>query len=118
MIYLDNAAATPFDVGVLDRFSELAVENYVNQEATHGAAYRLRKELQEAGTQLAELLTGNRDNQVCWATSGTEALFLAAQLPEFRSGNLVTTAIEHPALAAALAEKEENGREVRRVRVG
>ncbi len=101
MLYLDNAAAARPDAEVLDYFRECASRHYVNQEAAHGAARRLRMELTEAGERLSWSVAG-RLMSVHWAMSGTELFGFLAAFPLNSSGNVVTSRFEHPALTASL----------------
>ncbi len=108
-LYLDHAAATRPDPEVLDYFRECALRDYANQEATHGAAYRLRGQLEEAGERLAQAVAG-RSMAVHWAMTGTELFGALAALPHRRQGNIVTSGAEHPALAAALWQMDSEVR--------
>ncbi len=99
MIYFDHAAAMRPDPEILDFYRQKLDDSYANQEAGHGAAYCLRRELEQAASEMAQLLTG-RPMLVLWAGSGTELFHALSLLPW--QGELCCTHFEHPALEAAL----------------
>ncbi len=108
-LYLDHAAAMKPDPEVLDYFRECAGHDYANQEAIHGAAYRLRGKLAEAGERLAQAVAG-RPMAVHWAMTGTELFGCLAALPHRGRSNVVTSGAEHPALAVALRRMDSEVR--------
>lgn len=102
MIYFDQAAAMRPDPAVLDDYRRQAARCFANQEAGHRLGRALREELREAGVRLSRALTGG-DWQVVYASTGTDLFALLAQLGDLpRGGSVAATALEHPALAAAL----------------
>ncbi|WP_176012611.1 aminotransferase class V-fold PLP-dependent enzyme [Victivallis sp. Marseille-Q1083] len=104
MIYLDHAAAMRPEQELLDYFCAAASEYYANQEAVHAGAYRVRQQLATAAAELfAALLpsANGEQREAAWAAGGSDAFgYLTA--PVWPKGNLVSTALEHPALTAAL----------------
>lgn len=100
-LYLDHAAAMKPEPEALDYFRECSLRDYANQEAAHGAAYRLRNKLEEAGMRLALAVAG-RPMAVHWAMTGTELFSCLEGVPRRGRGNVVTSGAEHPALMAAL----------------
>ena len=100
MIYFDQAAAVRPLPAALEFYRENAARVFVNPEAAHAFAYRLRKELEDAGRRLSRALTG-REMHVVWGSSGTDVLRTAGMLPRFRRGRVRISPFEHPAAAAA-----------------
>ena len=100
MIYLDNAAAAETDLETAEYFARMLVECGANQEAGHKEGRRLRQLISDAETRLSRALTDLPDYRVLWCGSGTEAFHI------FRTclgrGRIVSSRLEHPALAAAL----------------
>jgi len=112
-IYFDNAAACEPDPKVLGHYYAYASRFYANQEAAHSLAYDLRVQLDLAATQLAKAVCAQEAN-VHWGHSGTDIFSLFGEFPAFQGGNIVTTAMEHPALLAAL---RRTGSEIREVKI-
>ena len=102
-IYLDNAAATPCDTELSALFQQFAAEFPGNQESAgwHGraAAERIRQDSAELCAAF-----GLSGFDTVFSNSGTEALSIAAEsiCREVRGGEILTTALEHPALEKAL----------------
>lgn len=102
-IYLDNAAATPVDIDVLDFFRYSCLKYYANQEAAHDAGYSVREELEKAAKRILKIITVRPEkNRLFWTNSGTDSINAVLALPQFSKGNIVTTKAEHPALLQAI----------------
>lgn len=101
MIYFDQAAAMIPEPEALDFYRARAADAFGNQEAIHGLGYELRRRLAQAAAELGPALA-DRPLDAVFAGSGTEIFNLFAALARFRRGNIVTSALEHPALLAAL----------------
>lgn len=114
MIYLDNAAAVPIATASLAFMAENAASVAANQEGIHCAASQTRALLNQAATKLTTAITGQPDGgTILWGDSGTTMLSAALQLPYFTGGNIITTALEHPALTAGI---QRSGAEIRLVK--
>ncbi|MBQ9337927.1 MAG: aminotransferase class V-fold PLP-dependent enzyme [Lentisphaeria bacterium] len=102
-VYLDNAAAAPCDPELIGRLAEYAREFPGNQESMgfHGAAAARR--IGEAGERLTAAY-GLKDHLPLYGNTGTEVLAAAAEAAcrSCRKKEVVTTALEHPALEYAL----------------
>ncbi|MBO5689923.1 MAG: aminotransferase class V-fold PLP-dependent enzyme [Lentisphaeria bacterium] len=109
MIYFDQAAAVRPAAAVLDFYRETAERAFFNQEAAHAFAYRLRRELQDAGERLALALTG-RKMHVFWGCSGTDGLHAAGYLWRQRNGAVQLSDLIHPAVGAAFAGCGSSGK--------
>jgi len=106
-IYLDHNATTPLDPEVLE-----AMRPYFltagNAESRHAAGRWARRAWEEAKEKVARIL-GAEPGEVIFTSGGTEANNLAIfglagtqQLP----GHIVSSPIEHPAVAEAVARLE------------
>lgn len=104
-VYLDHAAAAPPDPEILDYFRECSLLYYANQEGIHAESRRVRAALDEAAAELIELLCdGDGDCvRVLWADSATSAIAAAFAHPRFRSGRIVASRAEHPAMSRAVS---------------
>jgi cysteine desulfurase len=120
MIYLDHNATTPLDPDVLE-----AMRPYFltagNAESRHSAGRRARRAWEEAKETVARIL-GAEPGEVIFTSGGTEANNLAifglvGATIEEGPGHLVSSPIEHPAVAEPVARLEADGFLVTRPRV-
>jgi cysteine desulfurase len=106
MAYLDHAATTPMLPQALDAYVRTA-RALGNASSLHGSGRTARRTVEEARERIAEAL-GAKPGEVIFTGSGTEADNLAvkgihwARRAEGRN-LVVTTAIEHHAVADAVA---------------
>ncbi|HEX2143832.1 MAG TPA: cysteine desulfurase family protein [Glycomyces sp.] len=106
MAYLDHAATTPMLPQALDAYVRTA-RALGNASSLHGSGRTARRTVEEARERIAEAL-GAKPGEVIFTGSGTEADNLAvkgihwARRAEGRN-RVVTTAIEHHAVADAVA---------------
>lgn len=101
LIYLDHAASTPMYPEVRDAMLSWLGGHVGNPSGAHRAARRARQAIDDARDVVSRLL-GVPDGDVVFTAGGTEADNLAvfgrrAHTP----GTVVTSAVEHPAVAAA-----------------
>jgi cysteine desulfurase len=119
MIYLDHNATTPLDPEVLE-----AMRPYFltagNAESRHGAGRRARRAWEEAKETVARIL-GAEPGEVVFTSGGTEANNLAifglvgnGAGTGGGPGHLVSSPIEHPAVAEPIARLEADGCRVSR----
>ncbi|THV27276.1 cysteine desulfurase family protein [Glycomyces paridis] len=106
MAYLDHAATTPMLPQALDAYMRTA-RALGNASSLHGSGRTARRTVEEARERIAEVL-GAKPGEVIFTGSGTEADNLAVKGVhwERRTGarnRIVTTAIEHHAVADAVA---------------
>lgn len=94
-IYLDNAAATPIDPRVMATM-EKAARFYANPSSFNNAGRAARAEIDKSRLRVARFLNA-RANEIVFTGSGSEAnnLGILGTLFSFKSGTVLTTAIEH-----------------------
>lgn len=111
-IYLDNAATTRLDDAVLAVMLPYMTSVYGNASSLHGAGRSARRGVERAREQVATSL-GVEPRQVVFTSGATEAdnLALFGTLAS-RSGGLITSLVEHPAVLAAARVLAERGRDV------
>jgi len=116
-IYLDNNATTPIHPDVLAVLHESLRDVYGNASSIHKEGQRARQVIEEAREHVARLI-GAESRDVIFTSGGTEsnnaAIFGAIGRGERQ--HVVTTSIEHPSVAEAVAELERRGHRVTRVR--
>ncbi|MFC3491742.1 cysteine desulfurase family protein [Glycomyces rhizosphaerae] len=106
MAYLDHAATTPMLPQALDAYVRTA-RALGNASSLHGSGRTARRTVEESRERIAEAL-GAKPGEIIFTGSGTEADNLAvkgihwARRAEGRN-RVVTTAIEHHAVADAIA---------------
>ncbi|MCC3765385.1 cysteine desulfurase [Glycomyces sp. TRM65418] len=106
MAYLDHAATTPMLPQALDAYVRTA-RALGNASSLHGSGRAARRTVEEARERIAEAL-GAKPGEVIFTGSGTEADNLAVKGVHWARrtadrNRVVTTAIEHHAVADAVA---------------
>lgn len=96
MIYLDHAAATPVDPRVLKAMLPYFSDNFFNPAAAYTPAREVRADFEEARHRLA-MAIGARPAEIVLTAGATESDNIALHGV---TGEVVTTAIEHPAVLA------------------
>jgi cysteine desulfurase len=101
-IYLDYAAATPVDAGVLAAMQPYFTQRFYNPSATYDTARSVKKDVEAARAKVA-LVLGARSAEIIFTAGGTEANNLAVRgiLEQFPGSNVVVSAIEHESVLAA-----------------
>ena len=115
-IYLDNNATTAIHPDVLRVLDESLRSVFGNASSIHREGQTARRVIEEARESVARLI-GAASRDVVFTSGGTEsnnaAIFGA--VPGEGRHHIVTTAIEHPSVAEAVAELERRGHRVTRV---
>ena len=108
MIYLDNAATTQPCEEAFERAKSYVTEKFYNPSALYKEGFALQGELKKARSVLLSKIADESVFELIFTSCGTEsnnqAIFSFA-----RRGNAVTTAGEHSAVAAPLAELKTRG---------
>ncbi len=110
-VYLDHHASTPLAVGVLDAMRASESEAWANASSVHAAGRRARALLDEARRAVAESV-GAAPADVVLTSGGTEAVctaILGAFAPAEIPSHLLTSAIEHPAVAESVSRLVARG---------
>ncbi len=96
MIYLDHAAATPVDPRVLKAMLPYFSDIFFNPAAAYTPAREVKADFEEARHRLA-MVIGARPAEIVLTAGATESDNIALHGV---TGEVVTTAIEHPAVLA------------------
>lgn len=115
-IYLDHAATTPVRAEVARVMTRCLADDFGNPSSGHRWGRHARARLEEARATVAEAL-GVDAGSVHFTRGGTESDNLAvlgsargaARAAGCRGAHVVTSAVEHPAVAAAAAKAAEEG---------
>jgi len=118
-IYLDYNATTPLLPEVVDAMMPFLRDHFGNPSSAHALGRTARDAVERARGQVAALLQCDAD-EVVFTSGGTESNNLAIRgvteaLPDRR--HVVTSIIEHPAVAAACSWLERHGWRVTRAGV-
>jgi cysteine desulfurase len=118
-IYLDHNATTPLLPGVVDAMLPYLREHFGNPSSGHALGRVAHAAVERARAQVAGLIGANAD-EILFTSGGTEANNLAIRgvteaRPERR--HVVTSVVEHPAVAAPCAWLESHGWRITRVGV-
>jgi cysteine desulfurase len=109
-IYLDHNATTPLDPEVLEAMRPHWLAGG-NAESRHAAGRAARRAWDGARETVARILGADPD-EVVFTSGGTEANNLAVfglAAPERGAGHVVSSPIEHPAIAEPVARLEADG---------
>ena len=116
--YLDNSATTAVCRAAADKAYEMMTACWGNPSSLHTAGFEAEREMEAARSAVAGLL-GAAPDTLTFPSGGTEANNLAifgAAAAKARGGrHIVTTAMEHPSVAAACGQLEKEGWEVTRL---
>jgi len=111
-IYLDHSATTPVDPEVAELMMKYYVEYYGNPSSVHFFGRQVKKALEEAREQVAQLI-GAQPSEIIFTSGGTESDNLAIQgtvrARNNKGKHLITTAIEHHAVLDAFKYLAKNG---------
>ncbi|MFB6250051.1 MAG: cysteine desulfurase family protein [Salinibacter sp.] len=116
-VYLDHAATTPLAPAVLEEMRPYLTEHYGNASSVHQMGRRARVALDEARTQVADVL-GADPSEIVFTSGGTEADNLAlkggltAASTGERPAGLVTSATEHEAVLRPAERLRDEGHPV------
>ncbi len=118
MVYLDNSATTAVCPAAIERVVQVMSDNFGNPSSLHSKGIEAQRAVDAARDEVAALI-GAKPEQVVFVSGGTEANNLAilggAAAKNRQPHVAVTTAIEHPSVAACFDELEQQGWTVTRV---
>lgn len=111
-VYFDNSATTRCSDGVREIMQKAFMEDYGNPSSLHLKGLEAENYIKEARERIAKTLKVS-ERELIFTSGGTEADNLAvigAAMANQRAGkHLITTRIEHPAVAAPMHFLEEQG---------
>jgi len=110
IIYLDHAATTPLDSRVKKEM-DLIMENiYANPSALHQLGLEAKEILNNSRSKIAKILNCHPE-EIIFTSGGTESINLAIKgiAQNKKSGHIITSKIEHPAVLETCKFLEKNG---------
>lgn len=114
MIYLDNNATTPIDPAVAEKMSQFIKEHFGNPSSLYPIGRKVKEIITETREVIAKVIGAVR-TEIIFTGSGTEADNLAIRgvLDAFPEKNeIITSAIEHPAVMNTASYLEKKGAKV------
>jgi len=111
MIYLDNNATTPLDPAASEKMYQFQKKHFGNPSSLYPIGRKVKEIITEAREVIAKALGANR-TEIFFAGSGTEADNFAIRgvLDAFPEKNeIITSAIEHPAVLNTANYLEKKG---------
>jgi cysteine desulfurase len=114
-MYFDYNATTPVASEVADAIEPYLRQNFGNPSSSHALGRRAHEAVERARAQVAALI-GARPGEIVFTGCATEANNLAilgvARALRGRGRHLITSAVEHPAVAAPMSHLREEGWQV------
>lgn len=100
-VYLDNNATTRVDRAVVDAMLPYLTEQFGNPSSMHAFGEKVGEGIRAARRQLQALLGAEHDHEIVFTSGGTEsdnAAILSALEAMPRRREIITSAVEHPAI--------------------
>src|SRR5512139_3408239 len=119
-IYLDNNATTKVDPAVVDAMIPYFLEQYGNPSSIHKFADGVARGLKHARQQVQALLGAEHDSEIIFTSCGTESdstAILSAIKAQPNRKEIITTAVEHPAILNLCDYLEKEGYTIHRMPV-
>jgi len=120
-VYLDNSATTKPYPEVVAEMVKYMESRYGNPSSLHRMGIEAEKAMKEARKSVAVSL-GAKEEEIFFTSGGTEAdnmaIFGAVQARKRRGNKIITSRIEHPAVAESCRKLEESGFRVEYLPVG
>ena len=110
MIYLDHAATTAVSADVFAVMEPYLKDSYFNASAHYQAAYEVRKAVEHARKQTADLI-GALPEEIYFTSGGTESDNWAIRSAVYgrKNAHIITSCIEHPAVLKTCRQLEKEG---------
>lgn len=109
-VYLDNNATTRTDPDVVAAMLPYFTEQFGNASSMHAFGAEVGGALKRARQQLQALLGAEYDHEIVYTSGGTEAdnaAILSALETQIGRDEIITSAVEHPAILSLVAHLEK-----------
>ncbi|MDD5250841.1 MAG: cysteine desulfurase NifS [Rhodocyclaceae bacterium] len=119
-IYLDNNATTACDPEVVAAMLPFFTEQFGNPSSMHSFGNQVGQALKAARGRVQRLLGAEHDSEIVFTSCGTESdstAILSALKAQPERNQIITTAVEHPAVLALCEYLEKDGVVVHRLGV-
>jgi cysteine desulfurase len=112
-IYLDNNATTRTDPRVVEAMLPFLRDEFANPSSLHDLGVMAKKAVHAARIQVCSLIGAERDSEVIFTSGGSESnntAILSALETQGERNEIITSAVEHPAVLVLCAHLEKAGR--------
>ncbi|MBK1680927.1 cysteine desulfurase NifS [Rhodocyclus tenuis] len=119
-IYLDNNATTACDPAVVEAMLPFFTEQFGNPSSMHSFGDRVGHAIKTARAQVQALIGAEFDSEIIFNSCGTESdttAILSALKAQPERNQIITTAVEHPAILSLCDYLEKEGYIIRRLGV-
>ena len=119
-IYLDNNATTACDPAVVEAMLPFFTEQFGNPSSMHSFGNKVAHALKEARGRVQALLGAEHESEIVFTSCGTESdstAILSALKAQSGRNQIITTAVEHPAILTLCDYLEKEGVAVHRLGV-
>ena len=119
-VYLDNNATTRCDPAVVEAMLPFFTEQFGNPSSLHSFGNKVGQALKEARGRVQALLGAEHDSEIVFTSCGTESdstAILSALKAQPDRNQVITTAVEHPAILTLCEYLEKEGVVVHRLGV-
>ncbi|CCJ08092.1 cysteine desulfurase NifS [Methylocystis sp. SC2] len=109
-VYLDNNATTRTDPEVVAKMLPFFSQEFGNASSSHGFGVEVSGAVREARRSVQALLGAAHDHEIVFTSGGTEsdnAAILAGLAAREGRDEIVTTAVEHPAILSLVEHLQE-----------
>jgi cysteine desulfurase len=110
-VYFDNNATTRVDPRVVEAMLPFFTEQFGNPSSMHAFGAKVGAAVNRARGELQSLLGAEHDHEIVFTSGGTEsdnAAILSALEANPRRREIITSAVEHPAVLSLCAWLEKN----------
>lgn len=110
MIYLDHSSTTPVDPEVLRAMMPYFSEKFANPSGLYSLSRNTYQAVAKSRVEIAKFLNCSSD-EIYFTSGGSESdnLAIFGLANKRKSGHIITTKIEHPAVLKSCERLEENG---------
>src|SRR5512135_985242 len=119
-IYFDNNATTRVDPAVVEAMLPYFTEQFGNPSSMHSFGNKVGLAIKKARMQVQELLGAEHDSEIIFTSCGTESdstAILSAIKAQPNRKEIITTAVEHPAILSLCENLEKEGYTIHRMPV-
>ncbi len=119
-IYFDNNATTCVDPVVVDAMLPYFTEQFGNPSSLHSFGNKVGAAIRDARRQVQALLGAERDDEIVFTSCGTESdstAILSALKAQPDRKEIITTAVEHPAVLTLCDYLEKDGYTIHKLKV-
>lgn len=119
-IYLDNNATTACDPAVVEAMLPFFTDQFGNPSSMHSFGNKVAHALKEARGRVQALLGAEHESEIVFTSCGTESdstAILSALKAQSGRNQIITTAVEHPAILTLCDYLEKEGVVVHRLGV-